>query len=334
MPASSCVTGVTLLEHGGDSTRSRPRDRRNRRPPDSSVPVHSPRATARARSTSPRRGGCPPPPASRSHPRRGRGAPTACPPGPLPGRRTVRAPPPRPAHPGEPIRRAGCPPDGPAPAPGRWPEIAAHRGSSSWRTRLRTKAGSALLGSHTGTRPAAAQSVWVSLRRRARSGWRDPGTMPARPSAPAPRRRLTRMVSAWSSMVWPVAASLGSTASRAARARASRFGPRRHGHGAGLERRSDPGRRLGDHIGFAVRTGSQAVVDVHRGDLAPGGHGEQQQGQGIGTARDGTGQRGARRRKRAPAHQTRGEERRGIEADARSAGLLSHRRAPPRRRGL
>ena len=91
--------------------------------------------------------------------------------------------------------------------------------------RLRTNAGSSLLSSHTGCRPAAAHSAWVSWRRSPRIGCRGPGSMPASPSAPAPRSRFTRIVSAWSSMVCPVATSAGSTAKRAARARASRLGP-------------------------------------------------------------------------------------------------------------
>ena len=58
-----------------------------------------------------------------------------------------------------------------------------------------------------------------------RRGWTGPGRMAARPSRPAPRSRLSSTVSAWSSMVWPVAAPGARTARRAARARASRFGP-------------------------------------------------------------------------------------------------------------
>src|SRR5207248_4071890 len=56
------------------------------------------------------------------------------------------------------------------------------------------------------------------------TGWR-PGPMPPRPSSPAPRSRFNSTVSAWSSAVWPVRTSGGSTAKRAWRARASRLGP-------------------------------------------------------------------------------------------------------------
>ena len=42
-----------------------------------------------------------------------------------------------------------------------------------------------------------------------RGGDGAPARMPARPSRPAPRRRLSRTVSAWSSAVWPVRTSGG-----------------------------------------------------------------------------------------------------------------------------
>ena len=213
--------------------------RRTRRPPASSVPTAAPAATARARSTSASDGGWPPPPASRSQRRRarrasGRGAPRHRPGVGRVGQR-VGAPATRAAPP----RRAARRPGGPAAAPGRGPATSAHSGSSSWRTRLRTKAGSSLLASHTGARPAAAHTAWVSVRRRPSSGCRGPGSMPARPSAPAPRSRLTRIVSAWSSMVCPVATPAGSTAKRAARARASRLGPGATDDRGGLEARPE-----------------------------------------------------------------------------------------------
>ena len=50
------------------------------------------------------------------------------------------------------------------------PAIESISGSSSWRTRLRTKRGSSLDGSPTGTRPRSAHSRRVSVRRRASSG--------------------------------------------------------------------------------------------------------------------------------------------------------------------
>ena len=111
------------------------------------------------------------------------------------------------------------------------------------------------------------------------------------------------MVSAWSSMVCPVATPAGSTAKRAARARASRLGP-----GATATRwlsnaAPTPAAAFGTTSASAAGTGAQPVIDVDRGDLAAGGRGQDQQGQRIGTARDGAGQRGALRRERAPAQQ-------------------------------
>ena len=66
-------------------------------------------------------------------------------------------------------------------------------------------------GSSTGRRPRSAHSARVSLRRRPSSG-RRADRMPASPSSPAPRRRLSSTVSAWSSAVWPVRTSAGRTA--------------------------------------------------------------------------------------------------------------------------
>ncbi len=81
----------------------------------------------------------------------------------------------------------------------------------------------------TGRRPASARGrrtgARVSARRRASSGRVGAGPIAARPSRPVPRSRLMSIVSARSSAVWPVSAPAGSAARRAARARASRFGP-------------------------------------------------------------------------------------------------------------
>ncbi len=92
---------------------------------------------------------------------------------------------------------------GPAARPRRARRASSSSGSSSWRTRLRRWTGSRLLGSSTGVSPASTQRARVSARRRPRIGWRS-GRMPARPSRPAPRSRLSSTVSAWSSAVWPV----------------------------------------------------------------------------------------------------------------------------------
>ncbi len=108
---------------------------------------------------------------------------------------------------------------------GSLPASPAHNGSSSWRTRFLRWRGSSLVGSSTQRRPASSHTARVSDLLSASSGCSWPGLIPARPSGPAPRSRLHRTVSAWSSIVWPVATPEGSDAKRAARARASRFGP-------------------------------------------------------------------------------------------------------------
>ncbi len=175
---------------------------------------------------------------------------------------------------------------------------AARGGPGCGRTR-----GRSLLSSHTGARPTAAHSAWVSLRRRASSGCRPPGSMPASPSAPAPRSRLIRIVSAWSSMVWPVATSGGSTAKRAARARASRLGPGATDTRWLSKRAPNQAAGAAHHLGLGGRAGPQAVVDVDRRDLTPGGGGQDEEGERVGAARDGTDQRRAGRREGAPAQQ-------------------------------
>ena len=70
-----------------------------------------------------------------------------------------------------------------------------------------------------------------------------PGAMPASPSAPAPRNRFTRIVSAWSSMVCPVATSAGSTAKRAGAGLGLEVGPGGDGDTMALEPRAEPLRR-------------------------------------------------------------------------------------------
>ena len=89
-------------------------------------------------------------------------------------------------------------------------------GRTSWRTRLRRKRGSPLVGSSTGVQaPAAAHRAAVS--RPPQPEERPPGRpgpfvrIPARPSRPAPRSRASSTVSAWSSMVWPVSTPGGRT---------------------------------------------------------------------------------------------------------------------------
>ena len=151
--------------------------------------------------------------------------------------------------------------------------------------------------------PSAAHSAWVSRRRRPSSGWRWPGSMPARPSAPAPRSRLTRIVSAWSSMVCPVATSAGRTAKRAARARASRLGP-----GATDTRRRS--KRAPTRAAASATTSASASEPARRPwstwigrDVAAGRGGQHEQGQRVGAARHRARQRRTRRREGAPGQE-------------------------------
>ena len=131
-----------------------------------------------------------------------------------------------------PVRRADRPrrpegrPVGPGRARGRaprprWPGGAARGGHGCART-----GGRRWTGRRTGSRPRRGAQGPASRTDGGRAGGGPaPALMPARPSRPAPRSRLTSTVSAWSSMVWPVAAPSGRARRRASRARASRFGP-------------------------------------------------------------------------------------------------------------
>ena len=201
---------MTLPERRPGSTRSRPP--RAAHPP--AARQLGPRRPRRRR----RRGCDRPRPATagarrrrppRSQRRRARRASGRSGSRPPPGRRRGRAAPGRQRVEQRRPRRAARRPGGPAAGRGRDRPPRAHSGSSSWRTRLRTNAGSSLLASHTGVRPAAAHSAWVSLRRSPSSGCRGPGAMPASPSAPGAAQQVHRIVSAWSSMVCPVATSGG-----------------------------------------------------------------------------------------------------------------------------
>jgi hypothetical protein len=60
--------------------------------------------------------------------------------------------------------------------------------------------------------PSVRHKPVVVARRRASSGLRVPGRIAASPLLEAPRIRLSSTVSAWSSAVWPVMTSSGSTA--------------------------------------------------------------------------------------------------------------------------
>ncbi len=103
-------------------------------------------------------------------------------------------------------------------------------------------------------------------------------------------------------MVCPVATAGGSTAKRAARARASRLGPGATLAAAALDAGTDAGRSSHDDVGLPVRAGAQPVVYVKGSDHTAGGASEEQERERVGTARDRTGQRRARGREGAPGH--------------------------------
>ena len=284
---------MTLPEPRSGSTRSRPPVRRTRRPPESSVPIGgAARHGQGALDLGQRRRDVRRRASSRSQRRRARRAsgrlaarhgPGVGGVGQRLGRQRVEQRHLVAQHAGLPGQQR----DGVAARPPR-----AHSGSSSWRTRLRTKAGSSLLGSQTGIEPEPRRTARASRAGAGRAaGAAEPGSIPARPSAPAPRSRLTRIVSAWSSMVCPVATPAGSTAKRAARARASRLGPGATDTRRLSKRAPNRAGRGGHHVGLVVRAGAQAVVDVDRGDVAPGRRGQDQEGQRVGAARDRAGQR-------------------------------------------
>ena len=132
--------------------------------------------------------------------------------------------------------------------------MAAQSGSSSWRTRLRTNAGSVVLRvADRAPGPRRHTDAWVSARRRPSSGWRGPGAMPARPSAPAPRSRLTRTVSAWSSMVCPVAAPSGQDRQAGRHVPAPRGSGRAPPPPTAARRGTEPVRRLRHDVGLRRR---------------------------------------------------------------------------------
>ena len=221
----------------GPVTRdSRPTDRTTRRPPGTSVarapagPRPAPARRRRAVAGGDRLPVSQAPDAPPGRRRRGR----------RPGPGRPRGRPARPARRGGRRRR---------PARSAWrartgttsrPAMAEHRGSSSWRTRLRTNRGSSFEGSWTGRRPSRRQSASVSDRRRSSRGWAGPARMAASPcDAGAPQQvgqhRLGLVV--------------GRVAGGGARAEdpvSGRPGPRlevravRDGHPHGAERRPEP----------------------------------------------------------------------------------------------
>ena len=80
-------------------------------------------------------------------------------------------------------------------------------------------------------------------------------------------------------------------------------GPVGHHDALGTERGAEGLGGGGHHVGLGRRTGPEAVVDVHRGDLAARRDREHQEGEGVGPAGHRADQRGASSRERAPGQQ-------------------------------
>ena len=137
----------------------------------------------------------------------------------------------------------------------------------------------------------------VVARRRARM--RPPRARAASPPArccEAPRSRLSSMVSAWSSAVWPVSTSVGQHRVAGLRGPVPRGSGRRPRRSVSrAEVGAEPVGRRGHDLGLGVGTRSQAMVDVHRGDAAAGGDGQHQQRHRVGAARHCAGDLGAGR---------------------------------------
>ena len=222
---------------------------------------------------------------------------------PRPGRRPPRDRPARPPPRGCRRPRRARRPGGPGRARRRVRRSPSTAGAARGGPGCGRSGGRRWTGRGPGPDPGAAHRATVSDRRSPSRGCLGPARMAARPSTPAPRSRLASTVSAWSSAVCPVAASGPRTAWRAARARASRLGPSAHRHPLGTERGTEPPGRRGHHAGLGRRPGPQAVVDVHRGHPAPGGDGQDQQAQRVGTARDTAHQGGPGVRECAPVEQ-------------------------------
>ncbi len=160
-------------------------------------------------------------------------------------------------------------------------------GISSARTRLRRWTGSALVGSVKGSRPSARHTASVSLRRRSRMGWPLAAHAGQAVEAGAPQEveqdGLGLVVGGVAGEdvggQHGVAGGPGPGLEVGAGGDVDRLGP---------EAGAEPGRGgLDAAVGLGLR--AQAVVDVDGGDLAAGGDGQDQQGQGVGAAGDGAG---------------------------------------------
>ena len=254
----------------------------------SSVAVASPRTTASARSTSAALGGCVPSPASRrgesraqppSQPRLGatraaRGSPRT--PGPAPRRSARRASAGRSSANAAPARD-----DGHDVATRDVVEQGHDLGAHAVASEVRAVVGRVARDVKARRRHEGVH-VGAGAGRATASSGRPIG---ASPSTPAPRIRFSTTVSARSSIVCPVSAPRGSTARRAARARASKFGP--GSTTTSWTTSSTPRRRARTrHQRRVVAAGrARVVVDVVRGHGQPGGPREQQQPGRVGPPR-------------------------------------------------
>ena len=117
-------------------------------------------------------------------------------------------------------------------------------------------------------------------------GWAgaDLGASPPDRVLDAPRMRFRSTVSAWSSAVWPVMTSVGSTAYRASRALASWLGPSPTSIVRETERRTEPGCGRGHHCGLDLGAGAEAMVDVYRRHDAACLHGQDHQRHRVGAS--------------------------------------------------
>ena len=246
------------------------------------------------------------------------------------GSRPDRAPPRRPARRGAPPRPAPPRPAGPAAAPGRAGRGRRRAGAARGGPGCEGGGGRRWRGRRPGSgrRPRTARSsrpVGAPS-----SGCAGPGGMAATPSRPARGSRLSRTVSAWSSMVCPVATDGGQHGE-----------PGRPGPGLEVGAVGDddpfpagtpaPNRcgGIGHHVGLGRRAGAQAVVDVDRGHPAAGRDGQHQQGEGVGAAGDRAAQAATRPAGRCSEEQRAVERRPGRRARAgraeRHAGRITRR---------
>ena len=160
-------------------------------------------------------------------------------------------------------------------------------GSSSWRTRLRTKRASSLSGSSIGSSRRAAHSARVSCRRRPSSGRVGVGPIATSPSEPGAAQQVDEH------RLGPVVGGVAGEGAGREGGVTGRRGPeprgwgRRPGRDAPTERRHRrrwPGRRPGRP---RRPTRPQPVVDVDGRDASTGRRGQRDQGGRVRSAGEG-----------------------------------------------